>query len=65
MRSMTTVVAMVARCRVDSLHVLTKDSVVSGAQLCQNGCRFQQREHSMTLKDTSKVTSKYITTFLC
>ena len=37
MRRMTTVVAMVARCRVDSLHVLTKDSVVTGAQLCQYG----------------------------
>ena len=36
MRRMTTVVAMVARCRVDSIHVLTKDSAVNGAQLCQN-----------------------------
>ena len=35
MRRMTTVVAMVARCRVDSIHVLTKDSAVTGAQLCQ------------------------------
>ena len=35
MRQMTAVVAMVARCRVDSLHVLTKDSAVTGAQLCQ------------------------------
>ena len=34
MRRMTTVVAMVARCRVDSVHVLTKDSAVTGAQLC-------------------------------
>ena len=33
MRRLTTVVAMVARCRVDSVHVLTKDSSVSGAQL--------------------------------
>ena len=37
MRRMTTVVAMVARCRVDYLHVLTKDSAVTGAQLCQYG----------------------------
>ena len=28
------VVAMVARCRVDSLYVLTKDSAVTGAHLC-------------------------------
>ena len=35
MRRMTTVEAMVARCRVDSIHVLTKDSAVTGAQLCQ------------------------------
>ena len=35
MRLMTTVVAMVARCWVDSLHLLTKDSAVTGAQLCQ------------------------------
>ena len=35
MRQLTTVVAMVARCRVDSIHVLTKDSSVTGAQLCQ------------------------------
>ena len=34
MRLLTTVVAMVARCRVDSIHVLTNDSVVTGAQLC-------------------------------
>ena len=32
---MTTVVAMVARCRVDSVHVLTMDSAVTGAQLSQ------------------------------
>ena len=39
MRRMTTVVAMVARCLVDSLCVLTKDSAVTGAQLCQyNSC---------------------------
>ena len=37
MRRMTTDAAMVARCRVDSLHVLTKDSAVTGAQLCQYG----------------------------
>ena len=36
MRRMTAVVAMVARCRVYSIHVLTKDSAVTGAQLCQN-----------------------------
>ena len=36
MRRTTTVVAMVARCRVDSHHALTKDSAVTGAQLCQN-----------------------------
>ena len=35
MRQQTTVVAMVARCRVDSIHVLTKDSADTGAQLCQ------------------------------
>ena len=33
MRRITTVVAMVARCRVDSLHVLTM--IVTGAQLSQ------------------------------
>ena len=36
MRRQTTVVAMVARCRVDCLHVLTKDSAVPGVQMCQN-----------------------------
>ena len=36
MRRLTTVVAMVARCRVDSIHVLTKDSAATGAQLSQN-----------------------------
>ena len=36
MRRLTTVVAMVARCWADSLHVLTMDSAVIGAQLCQN-----------------------------
>ena len=36
MRRLTTVVAMVARCPVDSIHVLTKDSAVTGALLCQN-----------------------------
>ena len=36
MRRLTTVVAMVARCRVDYVHVLTKDSAVTGAQLYQN-----------------------------
>ena len=35
MRRLTTIVAMVARCRVDSIRVLTKDSAVTGAQLCQ------------------------------
>ena len=35
MMRMTTVVAMVVRCRVDSVHVLTKDSVVILVQLCQ------------------------------
>ena len=34
-RRMTTVVAMVARCRVDTVHVLTRDSVETGEQLCQ------------------------------
>ena len=33
MRQLTTVVAMVASCRVDSINVLTKDSAVTGAQL--------------------------------
>ena len=32
---MTAVVAMVVRCWVDSIHVLTKDSAVTGAQLGQ------------------------------
>ena len=36
MRQMTTVVAKVARCRVYSIHVLTKDLAVTGEQLCQN-----------------------------
>ena len=36
MRRLTTVVEIVARCRADSIHVLTKDSDVTGAQLCQN-----------------------------
>ena len=36
MRRMTTVVAMVAHCRVDAVYVLTKDSAVTGAQLCQH-----------------------------
>ena len=35
MRRLTTVVAMVERCRVDSIHALTKYSAVAGAQLCQ------------------------------
>ena len=35
MRRMTAVVTMVARGRVYSIHVLTKDSVMTGAQLCQ------------------------------
>ena len=35
MRPMSTVVAMVALSRVDSVHVLTKDSAVTGAQLFQ------------------------------
>ena len=35
MRRMTTVVAMDARCRDDSVRVLTKDSTVTGALLCQ------------------------------
>ena len=35
MRRMTTDVAMVARCQVASLRVLTKYSSVTGAQLCQ------------------------------
>ena len=35
MRRMTTVMVMVVHCRVDFLHVLTKDSAVTGAQLCK------------------------------
>ena len=35
MKRLTTVVAIVARGRVDSIHVLTKDSAVTVAQLCQ------------------------------
>ena len=46
MRRMTTVVAMVVRCRVDSLHVLTKDSAVTGAQLCQYSCCLPCRVYS-------------------
>ena len=37
MRRMTTVVVMFARCRVDYLHVLTKDLAMTGAQLYQYG----------------------------
>ena len=43
---MTTVVAIVARCRVDSVHVLAKGSAMTGAQLCHYSsclpwqCRF-------------------------
>ena len=36
MRRKTTVMAMVARCRVVSLHVLTNDSAVTYAQLFQH-----------------------------
>ena len=53
MRRLTTVVAMVARCRDDSIHVVIKDSAVTCAQLGQNsfclpwqclfGCRNGQR----------------------
>ena len=35
MSRMTTVVAIVVRCRVDSVNVLTKDTTVTGALLCQ------------------------------
>ena len=35
MRRLTTVVAMVARCRIDSVHVLTKDSALSSAWVSQ------------------------------
>ena len=37
MRRMTAVVAMVSSCQVYSIHVLTKDSAVTGALLCQYG----------------------------
>ena len=37
MRRMTIAVAMIARCRVDAVHVLTKDSPVTGTHLCQYG----------------------------
>ena len=37
MRRMTAVVEMVARYRVYSIHVLIKDTPVTGAQLCQYG----------------------------
>ena len=33
MRRMTTVMAMIARCGVDTVYVLTKDSTVTGVQL--------------------------------
>ena len=36
MRRKTTIVAIVARCRDESDHVLTKDWAVTGAQLCHN-----------------------------
>ena len=36
MRWMTTVIAIVVRCRIVSVQVLTKDSAVTGAQLCQH-----------------------------
>ena len=35
MRRMTTVVAMVARCRVDSVNAMTEDTTVTNEQLCQ------------------------------
>ena len=35
MRRMVTVVAIVERCRVDSVHAQTKDSAVTAAQVCQ------------------------------
>ena len=35
MRRLTTVVVKVASCRLKSIHVLTKDSAATGAQLCQ------------------------------
>ena len=35
LRRLTTVMAMAARCRVDSIHVLTKDSSVTCAQMSQ------------------------------
>ena len=35
MMKTTSVMAMVARCRVYSIHALTKDSALTGAQLCQ------------------------------
>ena len=37
MRQMTTVVAMVARCRVYSVNVLTNNWALNGAQMCQHG----------------------------
>ena len=36
MRYMSAVVAMAARCMVDSVYVLTKDSAVTDAQLYQH-----------------------------
>ena len=36
MRLINTVVAMVARCRVNSVNVQTKVTAVTGAQLCQD-----------------------------
>ena len=36
MRRLTEDVTMVARCRVDSIHVLIKDSAVTDAQLRQS-----------------------------
>ena len=35
MRRMTTVIAMDAHCRIDCVHVLTKNSAVTDAQFCQ------------------------------
>ena len=37
MRPLTAVLAMVVRIRVYSIHVLTKDLAVTGAQLCEYG----------------------------
>ena len=61
MRRMTTAVAMVARFRVDSVHVLTKDSAVTGVQSCQYGsclpwqCLFGCSNRAKACSDSNEI----------